>query len=155
MVNVTLDQERHITAVFAGDYIQAHYSGCAWVARQATQSVDAPFDIVITSNNGYPLDQNLYQSVKGMTAAAQIVRPGGAIVAVAECRDGLPEHGNYKTLLRMRESSASTSALSERTSGICALTTSSIRPRGESSLNGMRPVRHSNNTTPKEKISER
>lgn len=106
MVNVTLDQERHITAVFAGDYIQAHYAGCAWIARRVTQPVDAPFDIVITSNNGYPLDQNLYQSVKGMTAAAQIVRPGGAIVTVAECRDGLPEHGNYKTLLQMRESPA-------------------------------------------------
>ncbi|MBA2678795.1 MAG: nickel-dependent lactate racemase [Ktedonobacteraceae bacterium] len=106
MVNVTLDQERHITAVFAGDYIQAHYAGCAWIARKVTQAVDAPFDIVITSNNGYPLDQNLYQSVKGMTAAAQIVRPGGAIIAVAECRDGLPEHGNYKTLLQMRESPA-------------------------------------------------
>ncbi|GAC1366780.1 MAG: nickel-dependent lactate racemase [Ktedonobacteraceae bacterium] len=104
MINVTLDQERHITGIYAGDYIKAHYVGCAAVARMATQAVDAPFDIVITSNNGYPLDQNLYQSVKGMTAAAQIVRPGGAIVAVAECRDGLPEHGNYKTLLQMRES---------------------------------------------------
>ncbi len=73
------------------------------VARTATHAVEAPFDLVITSNNGYPLDQNLYQSVKGMTAAAQIVREGGAIVTVAECRDGLPEHGNYKTLLQMRE----------------------------------------------------
>ncbi len=106
MVNVTLDQERHITGVFAGDYIQAHYAGCSSVALMATQAVDAPFDIVITSNNGYPLDQNLYQSVKGMTAAAQIVRPGGAIVTIAECRDGLPEHGNYKALLQMRTSPA-------------------------------------------------
>jgi nickel-dependent lactate racemase len=103
MVNVTLDQERHITGVFSGHYVQAHYAGCEMVARLATQAVDEPFDIVITSNNGYPLDQNLYQSVKGMTAAAQIVRQGGAIVTVAECRDGLPEHGSYKTLLQMRE----------------------------------------------------
>ncbi len=103
MVNVTLDQERHITGVYAGDYIQAHIAGCEMVARTATHAVEAPFDLVITSNNGYPLDQNLYQSVKGMTAAAQIVREGGAIVTVAECRDGLPEHGNYKTLLQMRE----------------------------------------------------
>ncbi|GCE26888.1 hypothetical protein KDA_23720 [Dictyobacter alpinus] len=106
LVNVTLDQERHITDVFAGDYIRAHYAGCTAVARNATQAVDQPFDIVITSNNGYPLDQNLYQSVKGMTAAAQIVRPGGAIIAVAECRDGLPKHGNFKALLQMRESPA-------------------------------------------------
>ena len=104
MVNVTLDQERHITGVFSGHYVQAHYAGCEMIARQATQAVDEPFDLVITSNNGYPLDQNLYQSVKGMTAAAQIVRQGGAIVAMAECRDGLPEHGNYKQLLQMRNS---------------------------------------------------
>jgi lactate racemase len=106
MVNVTLDQERHITGVYSGHYIQAHYAGCEMVARTATQAVDAPFDIVITSNNGYPLDQNLYQSVKGMTAAAQIVRQGGAIITVAECRDGLPNHGSYKTILQMRETPA-------------------------------------------------
>ena len=104
MVNVTLDQERHILGVYAGHYIQAHYAGCEAVARTSTQAVDEPFDIVITSNNGYPLDQNLYQSVKGMTAAVQIVRPGGAIVMLAECRDGLPDHGNFKQLLQMRPS---------------------------------------------------
>jgi nickel-dependent lactate racemase len=103
MVNVTLDQQRRITAVFAGDYVQAHYAGCDVVLQQAMQTVEQPFDIVITSNNGYPLDQNLYQSVKGMTAAAQIVRQGGAIVMLAECRDGLPDHGSFKTILQMRE----------------------------------------------------
>ena len=54
-----------------------------------------PFDIVITTNSGYPLDQNLYQAVKGMSAAAEIVRPGGTIICAAECRDGLPDHGSY------------------------------------------------------------
>lgn len=106
MVNVTLDQERNITGVYAGDYIKAHYAGCEQVARMATRPVDDFFDIVITSNNGYPLDQNLYQTVKGMTAAALIVRQGGAIVSVAECRDGLPDHGNYKELLQMRSTPA-------------------------------------------------
>ncbi len=104
MVNVTLDQEKRIMGVYAGDYLQAHAIGCAEVAQSATQVVDELFDIVITSNGGYPLDQNLYQTVKGMTAAAQIVRKGGAIITVAECRDGLPDHGNYKTLLQMRDS---------------------------------------------------
>jgi nickel-dependent lactate racemase len=103
MVNVTLDQQRRITGVYAGHYIHAHYVGCAEVARQATQQVQHPFDIVITTNNGYPLDQNLYQSVKGMTAAAQIVSQGGAIIIAAECRDGLPNHGSYKQLLQMRD----------------------------------------------------
>lgn len=102
MVNVTLDSEKHITGVYAGHYIEAHHVGCAEVAKSATQAVDTPFDIVITSNSGYPLDQNLYQTVKGMTAAAQIVRRGGAIITISECRDGLPDHGNYKTLLQMR-----------------------------------------------------
>jgi nickel-dependent lactate racemase len=106
MVNVTLDQERNITGVYAGDYVKAHYVGCEQVARMATRPVDDFFDIVITSNNGYPLDQSLYQAVKGMTAAALIVRQGGAIVAVAECRDGLPDHGNYKELLQMRSTPA-------------------------------------------------
>lgn len=106
MVNVTLDQERNITGVYSGHYIQAHHAGCEQVARMATQAVEQPFDIVVTSNNGYPLDQNLYQTVKGMTAAAQIVRQGGAIVSVAECRDGIPEHGSYKAILRMRENPA-------------------------------------------------
>ncbi|HSR26649.1 MAG TPA: hypothetical protein VLW53_24070, partial [Candidatus Eisenbacteria bacterium] len=57
-------------------------------------------DVVLGTNRGYPQDQNLYQSVKGMSAAAQIVREGGAIVVAAECADGLPEHGGYKELLR-------------------------------------------------------
>ncbi len=104
MVNVTLDQKKQITGVYAGDYLEAHAVGCADVAQSATQAVNEFFDIVITSNGGYPLDQNLYQTVKGMTAAAQIVRKGGVIITVAECRDGLPAHGNYKTLLQMRDS---------------------------------------------------
>ena len=63
------------------------------------QPVDAPFDVVITTNSGYPLDQNLYQAVKGMSAAAEVVVPGGTIVCAAECRDGLPDHGTYASLL--------------------------------------------------------
>jgi len=56
--------------------------------------------VVLTTNSGYPLDQNLYQSVKGMAAAARALRRGGAIVLAAECADGLPAHGTYATLLR-------------------------------------------------------
>jgi len=57
------------------------------------------FDIVITSNSGYPLDLNLYQVVKGMSAAARIVKQGGDILVAAECWDGIPDHGEYKRLL--------------------------------------------------------
>lgn len=102
MVNVALNSRRAITALWAGHYLAAHEVGCRFVAQHATQPVDDAFDIVITTNSGYPLDQNLYQAVKGMSAAARIVRPGGAIIAAAECSDGLPDHGNYKDLLRMR-----------------------------------------------------
>ena len=59
------------------------------------RAVPAPFDVVLTTNSGYPLDQNLYQAVKGMSAAAKIVKPNGTIVCAAECRDGLPNHGSY------------------------------------------------------------
>ena len=61
--------------------------------------VEAPYDIVITTNSGYPLDQNLYQAVKGMSAANQIGRDGGAIIIAAACADGLPDHGRYAALL--------------------------------------------------------
>ena len=50
----------------------------------------------MTTNSGFPLDQNLYQSVKGMSAAAQVVKPGGTIVCAAECRDGFPDHGSFR-----------------------------------------------------------
>jgi nickel-dependent lactate racemase len=66
-------------------------------------AVDQPFDIVITTNSGYPLDQNLYQTVKGMSAAALIVRPGGVIISTSECSDGVPNHGNYAKILQMRD----------------------------------------------------
>jgi len=99
LLNVTLNQQRQITGVFAGDLVQAHRTGSEQ-ARQATmQPVPEPFDLVITSNSGYPLDLNLYQAVKGMSAAAQIVRPGGDILVAAECWDGIPSHGEYKRLL--------------------------------------------------------
>ena len=63
---------------------------------------DRRFDVVITSNSGYPLDQNLYQAVKGMSAAHKIVKQGGTIICAAECSDGLPDHGNYAKILQMR-----------------------------------------------------
>ena len=60
---------------------------------------DRPFPIVVTTNGGYPLDQNLYQAVKGMSAAAQIVADGGYISAASRCNDGFPAHGNFRKLL--------------------------------------------------------
>lgn len=99
LVNVTLDPAHQITGIFAGNMVAAHRTGCAAIMHQAIGLEKQYFDLVITSNAGYPLDQNLYQSVKGMTAAAQLVREGGAIVLIAECRDGFPTHGAYRQLL--------------------------------------------------------
>ena len=88
-----------LTGVFAGDVIEAHRRGCAFVRDSAMVPVAEPFDAVVTTNSGYPLDQNLYQTVKGMQAAKGIVRAGGAIVLAAACEDGLPRHGRYAELL--------------------------------------------------------
>ena len=99
LLNVSMNDRREITSVFAGDVIQAHAAGCAFVGVHALVPVERPFDVVITTNSGYPLDQNLYQAVKGISAAARVVRPGGAIVLVAACADGLPAHGGYAELL--------------------------------------------------------
>ena len=103
MLNVTLNGRKEITSVFAGDVIQAHRAGCEFVRESAMYAVDAPFDIVITTNSGYPLDQNLYQTVKGMSAAALIVKQGGTIISASECCDGVPNHGNYAKILQMRD----------------------------------------------------
>jgi nickel-dependent lactate racemase len=100
LVNVTLNKNKEITAVFAGKLREAHSEGCDFVRKNAMVAVDQPFDIVITSNSGYPLDLNLYQSIKGVSAAAQVVKDGGSIIIVAECWDGIPEHGLYGELLR-------------------------------------------------------
>ncbi len=99
LLNVTLNARREISGVFAGEMLAAHAAGCDFVRDKAMVPVNAPYDIVITTNSGYPLDQNLYQSVKGMSAANQIVRPGGAIIAAAACADGVPAHGRYAALL--------------------------------------------------------
>ena len=65
---------------------------------------DEPFDVVIASNSGYPLDQNLYQTVKGMSAAHKVVKEGGSIIMLSECSDGYPNHGNYAEILKMADS---------------------------------------------------
>jgi nickel-dependent lactate racemase len=103
-VDVTLNREQKITAVFAGDLFEEHRQACAAAKCDAMRAVDAPFDAVLTTNSGYPLDQNLYQAVKGLSAAAQVVKPGGTIVCAAECRDGLPSHGSYGQLLASQPS---------------------------------------------------
>jgi nickel-dependent lactate racemase len=104
LLNVALNRTKEITAVFAGDFYKAHEQGCAYVKKNAMAAVEKPYDIVITSNSGYPLDLNVYQSIKGMSAAAQIVRKGGGIIVVADCWDGIPDHGEYGKFLSEADS---------------------------------------------------
>ena len=99
LVNITLNREQEITGVFAGDLREAYGKGCAFVKEGAMVPVDRPFDIVITSNAGHPLDLNLYQAVKGMSAAGLVVREGGSIIVAADCWDGIPEHGLFGQML--------------------------------------------------------
>jgi nickel-dependent lactate racemase len=98
-LDVTLDAQRRLTGVYAGDLEPSHSEGCRRAKGAAMVAVSTPYDVVITTNGGYPLDQNLYQSIKGMSAAAQIVKVGGLIIAAVECSDGLPTHGGYGRLL--------------------------------------------------------
>lgn len=97
--DVVLNREQDIVAAFGGDLPTTHAAATALARRTAMRAVEAPFDVVVTTNSGFPLDQNLYQAVKGMAAAYQVVKPGGTIVCAAECRDGFPDHGSYREVL--------------------------------------------------------
>lgn len=100
LLNVTLNEQRQITGVFAGDLFRAHRVGCEFVRASAMHRCEAPFDIVVTTNSGYPLDLNLYQGVKGMSAGARIIKPGGTLILAAECREGVPAGSPLDRLLR-------------------------------------------------------
>ena len=87
ILNVIIDADKRVIAAFSGDPVQAHREGCRMCERLTrVQPVEA--DIAVTSNGGYPLDQNVYQSVKGMTAAEACVRQGGAVIMCAGLGDG-------------------------------------------------------------------
>ncbi|MCY4159929.1 MAG: nickel-dependent lactate racemase [Bacteroidetes bacterium] len=96
LVNVTLNTDRQITGYFCGDITAAHEAGCAFSKDTAMVKVEREFPIVVTTNSGYPLDLNLYQSVKGMSAAHSITARDGLIITAARCNDGFPEHGAFK-----------------------------------------------------------
>ena len=96
IVNVVLDENKKVIRSYAGDFNKAHREGCEFVDKLS--GVDAiPADIVISTNGGYPLDQNIYQSVKGMTAAEATCKPGGVIIMVTECGQGHGGQSLYDT----------------------------------------------------------
>jgi nickel-dependent lactate racemase len=98
-LDVLLDDQQRIVAAFGGDLEPMHAAACAQAKATAMAAVPAPYDVVVTTGSGHPLDQNLYQSVKGMSAGAAIAAPGARILTAAACADGFPDHGSYRQLL--------------------------------------------------------
>jgi nickel-dependent lactate racemase len=96
--NVVIDSEKRIINAFAGNRVAAHEKGCGFVAELASVKAQ-PADIAITSNGGYPLDQNIYQAVKGMTAAEATAKEDGIIIIAAACNDGHGGKAFYDTFL--------------------------------------------------------
>ena len=88
LVDVALSRDRCIAGVFAGHPLAAHRRGVEFVSKVMLERLDEPVDAVITSSAGYPLDLTFYQSIKGITAATHLVKPGGQILLLAACQEG-------------------------------------------------------------------
>jgi nickel-dependent lactate racemase len=88
LINTVLNPERKIIQVIAGDYRDSHMCACRYYASLFTAPVEKPYDVVIVSAGGYPSDINLIQAHKAIDMAFHATRPGGTIVAVAECGEG-------------------------------------------------------------------
>jgi lactate racemase len=103
IVDVALTQsenlDRKIAGVFAGDPVKAHAAGVQFVEQACLEEIDEPADVVITSAAGFPLDLTFYQSVKGITAAAHLAKPGGRILVIAECAEGMGS-AEFKRMIR-------------------------------------------------------
>ena len=98
IVNVIIDEDKKVVAAFAGNPITAHREGCDLLLKYCQVQPKQKGDIVISSNGGYPLDQNIYQSVKGLTAAEAAAAPGGVLIMVTSCSDGHGGEGFYNAL---------------------------------------------------------
>jgi nickel-dependent lactate racemase len=103
-LDVLLDRRKRITHVYAGELSAMHAAATGTALEVAMRPVPALYDVVVTTGSGYPLDQNLYQAVKGMAAAERVVRPDGTVVIAAECADGLPAHGSFAQVLGAADS---------------------------------------------------
>lgn len=99
IVNVTLNERREITGIFAGDLEKAHMEGVEFARTQCVDTVDKPVDAVITTSAGFPLDLTFYQTVKGMTEAMPILKPGGVIIIASRCAEGIGSSEFTKLML--------------------------------------------------------
>lgn len=100
--NVVINSDKEVIYAVAGDCDQAHTKGSEFLLSQCgVKGIES--DIVIATNGGYPLDQNIYQAVKGMTAAEAVVRKGGVIVMLSKCNDGHGGEEFYKTFAEEKD----------------------------------------------------
>ncbi|MPM25002.1 Lactate racemase [bioreactor metagenome] len=105
IVNVVINEEKQTVAAFAGDPVEAHLAGCAFL-RPFCEVEAAPAEIVLTTNGGAPLDQNVYQCVKGLSTAEAAAKPGGVLILLAECADGVGGEDFYRSLSESKNASA-------------------------------------------------
>jgi lactate racemase len=98
-IDVVINDRGQLVDVFAGALEPAHRAACRHVRETVVQQVPGRYDVVVSTNGGYPLDRNLYQAVKGIAAAERVVDEGGEILLAAECRDGVPEEGDFGRIL--------------------------------------------------------
>ncbi len=103
ILNVTLNTKKEITGIFAGNPVTAHIEGCNFLSKFCIKYIDEPLDFVVTTNSGAPLDINLYQTVKGMSVVAPVLKEGATILIASKCFEGLgsPE---YVKVLNMIDS---------------------------------------------------
>lgn len=98
IVNVIIDEEKRVVHAVAGDAIEAHHAGCKFLEKYCKVVPKQLADIAISTNGGYPLDQNMYQSVKGMTAAEATLKEDGILIMVSHCGEGHGGEGFYQAL---------------------------------------------------------
>ncbi|MDY3026375.1 MAG: nickel-dependent lactate racemase [Candidatus Faecivicinus sp.] len=91
IVNVVLDEHKQIVKAVAGDLVKAHREGCKFLDAMYLKELDARADIVIVSQGGAPKDLNLYQTQKALDNAKHAVKPGGTIILIGSCKEGLGE----------------------------------------------------------------
>lgn len=102
ILNVVINAEKKVINAFAGAPLKAHENGCRFV-KSLAQVRAVPADVVVTTNSGYPLDQNIYPSVKGMTAAEATAKEGAVIIIVSACNEGHGSEAFYRTFLDAKD----------------------------------------------------
>jgi nickel-dependent lactate racemase len=103
IVNCTVNREKQLTGVFAGELEAAFMAGVRKIAETTIRSTASPVEVALTSGGGFPLDATFYQSIKGMIGCLNVLRPGGTIVIVTRISEGLGS-GDFRQLLSEAES---------------------------------------------------